>query len=211
MPQPRRLAAAGRGKGHFGAEWERSRGDVSARTLAATFSLLPPYPTRPQPPPPVVQPPSSSPHEPFKKDCTDPQPGRAPTCIPPPAQAPRGRRACEEVGGDRSLRAVWAGAKALVGENGRGQGKTDPADAEGARRASPTPRTGVPGGIGRDGGVGLRESLSRKSLASWGAGRLEKTEATVQVPRNPRRGMSVSQAPYTGRIRLSCYWGWGRP
>lgn len=42
LPQPRRSAAAGRGKGHFGAEWEPSKGDVSAWTLAATFAFLPP-------------------------------------------------------------------------------------------------------------------------------------------------------------------------
>lgn len=57
------------------------------------------------------QPPHMSP---LRKTAWDPQPGRAPTCIPPPARTPRGRRACEEGGGDRSLWAAWAGATALV-------------------------------------------------------------------------------------------------
>lgn len=45
-------------------------------------------------------------------------------------------------------------------------------------------------------------------LGGWETG---ETEATVQVPSNPRRGMSISQAPHTGRIRLSCSRVWGRP
>lgn len=110
MPQPRRLAAAGRGKGHFGAEWEPSRGDVSARTLAATFPLLPPHPSRPPPPLQWFNP-HSAPHMgPSRKITRTPDLGER-----PPASRPQTKHGG---GGGRARR--WV-ATAVSGLFGRGQ------------------------------------------------------------------------------------------
>lgn len=105
------------------------------------------------------------------------------------------------------------GQKLWSEKMGGGKEKADPADAEGARGASPTPGTGVPGIMGeRMGGVGLRESLYRKSLAHWGPGRLEKLKPQSRCPAiRGRDVLSPRPHTHTGRIRPSCGWGWGRP
>lgn len=160
LPQPRHSAAAGRGKGHFGAE--RQRRGMWRRGAWRRHSL--PRPQAQPPPPHARRSAPSSPHlSPPVPQARDPRP-------PDPLRA-QSAEGGGHLGRGRRPQSAPAGARASVARKWAGAGKGRPrrrGNGEGARHSSPAPRTGVPTGIGRRGG--LQESLSGKSLAPWGLG-----------------------------------------
>lgn len=161
LPQPRHSAAAGRGKGHFGAEWEP--GGMWRRGAWRRHSLSS-YRAQPPPPPPRRSAP------PSYKACSGPQPRTR--AHRTPLQAPRAEGGTRGEGDDgRSLPAAPAGARAPFARKWAGAGQGRPrrrGNGEGAPFLS-RPQDGRAYQNGEEGG-GLQESLSGKSLAPCGLG-----------------------------------------
>lgn len=200
LPQTRRLAAAGRGKGHFGAEWKPKamwrRGAWRRHSLPCTRAQPPPPPARRSAP--------SSPHlSPPARRALDPRPAD-----PPPSPERPGRGTLGEGGGGRSLRAAPAGARASVArERGGGrEGQTLQTRKWGGGapfRSSPQDRRANEDlEAGRAPGKFIWEKPS-----TLGAGRLKKLKPRSGSPATPG-GDGLSPRP-PGRIRPSCGWGCG--
>lgn len=161
LPQPRHSAAAGRGKGHFGAEWEPRgmwrRGAWRRHSLSS-------HRAQPPPPPPRRSAPLSC------KACSGPQPRTRAHRTPLQAQRAEGGTPGEGDGG-RSLPAAPAGTRAPFARKWAGAGQGRPrrrGNGEGAPFLSrPQDRRAYQNG---EEGGGLQESLSGKSLAPWGLG-----------------------------------------